>query len=161
MPLTESRDFILSKNAYYFDEGSIQQSGCLVVTAGRIMLNVIQTVDPVSEYGDGLVSLKDSISKIKRDIKAIGEYGRRKKEIIYYASISPSIEEFERTVTGRGSLNAKSLNIPWDDVASYSTGFFFGLKLKLKDGRARSISTMRLGAIKRFLTGRVSVRREK
>jgi len=161
MPLTESRDFMLSKNAYYFDEDSVQQSGCLVVTAGRIMLNVILGVAPPSDYAADLSSLKDSIRQIQRELRAIGEYGRRKKEILYYASISPSIEEFERTVTGRGSLNAKSLDVPWHDVASYSTGIFFGLKLKLHNGKIISISTMRLGAIKRFLTGRVSARREK
>ncbi len=161
MSLTESRDFILSKNAYYFGDGAVQQSGNLVVTANRIMLSVIQTVDPVSEYDADLSSLKDSIGKLKRDFKAIGEYGRRKKEILYYASISPSVAEFERTVAGRGSLNAKSLDIPWEDVASYSTGLFFGLKLKLNNGNIISISTMRLGAIKRFIAGRVSVRRDK
>ncbi len=57
MLLVDLKDFVLSKNAYYFDECSVQQSGNLVVTRNRILLNVIHAVNPMPDYGTSFSSL--------------------------------------------------------------------------------------------------------
>lgn len=115
---------------------------------------MIQGVNPHPDYDVNPASFRNSLEKIKRDIRAGGEYGRWKKEFLHYAAISPTVDEFEKKVLARDELNAKSVTIPRDGVASCSYGPLFSLKLKLWDGTVFSISTMLLRKIRKFLSGR-------
>ncbi len=159
MPVIEGRDYVMSKNAYYFDGGLIQQSGVLIVTRNMLILNVIQTVDPkdvpdvLNTAGSAVKGMRKDISQIKKSFKAIREYGKRKREIEFFAETCADIAEFEKKAISQGVFNSKSLAIPLNEVESNRFGLFFGLKLNLRDGRKYSISTMRLRRIKKFLSG--------
>lgn len=147
MALIEGKDFAVSKNAYYFGKDFMQFSGNLVITKNRILLGVIQEIRSSSEPS----SIKNAVNELKKSIKAMKNYGVRKKAIDYSAKSSSGINEFENSVISMGALNPNSLDIRWDEIESYTTGIFFGLNLNLLNGTNYNIQTMKLAKIKRFI----------
>lgn len=157
MAVREDIDFVPVKNAFY-SEGMVRQSGNLVVTPHRIILNVIQSIDPMDSVRGGSHTISGAVGELKEDIreakksfKEIFDYGKNLNKILQIAAISESISDFEEKTAAIGMANPKSISITRSDIREFKIGFFKGLQIFCNDGTVYKIRTGKLKKIKTVL----------
>ncbi|MFC1669273.1 hypothetical protein ACFL20_02705 [Spirochaetota bacterium] len=158
MALKDGKDFLIIKNAFYSEDRMVRQSGVLVITGNRLILKVLQTVDPLDAMTGGEPSIKEAINEIKdgpkeieKGFNKIFEYSKKKKEIEGIAEACTEIDDFERRVDAMGPVHPKNMNIRIDNIKKYKSGFFNGLRIYMEDGKVWKIRTGKLGKIKSFI----------
>ncbi|HPQ54844.1 MAG TPA: hypothetical protein PK253_16445 [Spirochaetota bacterium] len=157
MAVREGEDFTPVKNAFY-SEGMVRQSGNLVVTPHRIILNVIQTIDPMDSMRGGshtitgaVKELKEDVQEAKKSFSEIFDYGKGLKKILQLAEIADSITDFEQKAAALGLGNSKSISIDRNDVREYKIGFFKGFQIFCNDGTVYKIRTGKLKKIREMM----------
>jgi hypothetical protein len=161
--LQEGKDYVLVKTANYIEPGMVIQSGNLVVTRNRVILNVFQTMNVLDQGDDKDMGFIDTLKSIKKDF---GELKANMKEtfaslknarhgfemVKYVAASAPSIEEFEHTVAEIGARNPKSLNLPRSEIKEFKIGFFKGFQIHLNNGTVHKIRTQKLGDLRKMVS---------
>ncbi len=159
MSLEIFKDFVLIKNAVYSEGKMIKQSGNLIVTKNKIILNVIQTID-LLEIGktkdtgsikEAFKDVKEGFHEAKDSFKKIFDYKGLAEMVKNIAAGTSDIKEFENSVIELGKENPKSLVINTKDVKNYTMGFFKGFQILLNDNTLWKIRSSKLGKIKKFL----------
>lgn len=156
MALVEDRDFILVKHANY-GVGMVRHSGNLVVVPGRIVLNVLQVIDPFDGGGEATTikgafqELKESTRELKKSFGEIFDYGKGVVAIRELAVSSADTGEFANRVAAVSARHESSLDIDTASLRSLEIGFFKGIRMTFADGRVIRIRTGKLGAIRKLL----------
>jgi len=156
MALVEGKDFILIKHANYA-VGMVRHSGNLVVIPGRIILNVLQIIDPFDGGGGGETlkeswnELKESTRDLKKSFKEMFDYGKGVEAIRGFAAEASDVQEFANRVSAVGTRHETSLDIDTASLRSLEIGFFKGVRMTFADGRVIHIRSGKLGAIRKLL----------
>lgn len=159
--LVENKDYVLVKTANYAEPGMVFQSGNLIVTRNRVILNVYQSASVMGHDHEESGGFMDNLRAIKKDFQDLKssakeafaglKNARQGYEMVkYVAASAPTLEEFETMVAEMGAKNQKSLNIARSEIQEFKIGFFKGFQVHLKDGTSHKIRTQRLGELKKM-----------
>ena len=160
--LQEGKDYVLVKTAAYLEPGMVFQSGNLIVTKNRVILNIYQSTSLAGNEDDKDMSFMDTLKSIKKDFQELKSSAREAfaslknakhgyEMVRYVASSAPSMEEFENLCVEMGAKNPKSLNIPRSEVKEFKIGFFKGFQVHLNNGTVHKIRTQKLGDLKKMV----------
>jgi hypothetical protein len=160
--IQEGKDYVLVKSSTYIEPGMVIQSGNLIVTKNRVILNVFQTLNVLEQDRVRTTGIMDSIRELKKEFKDLKanmsdtfaqlKNSKEGAEMVHYiASSAPSIEEFEDMVAGIGAKNPKSLNLARNDIKEFKIGFFKGFQVWMTDGKVHKIRTTKLSDLKNIV----------
>ena len=155
MPVVEGQDFILVKHANY-GVGLLRHSGNLVVVPGRIILNVLQVINPLdggsnaTTMKEAVAELKESTKELKQSTREMFDYGRGVKAIRALATEVATANQLADGVIAL-TRHETSLDIDVAGLRGIEIGFFKGIKMTFADGRKLTIRTGKLGAIRKLL----------
>lgn len=160
--LQEGKDYVLVKTANYLEPGMVFQSGNLIVTKNRVILNVYQSASILGNEDDKDMGFMETLKSIKKDFQELKSSAKEAfaslknakhgyEMVKYVASSAPSLEEFENLCAEMGAKNPKSLNIPRSDIKEFKIGFFKGFQVHLNNGSVHKIRTQKLGDLKKIV----------
>ncbi len=188
MKLQENIDYVLSKRAGYFGKSRLDQfHGNMAVTQNRIIINIIQNVNPIKTMQDSPISqteyvhgssinpitqikysvqdikvaskdFKSSIQQSKEEFRKLGDFSRCLKILKEVANDSETLEEFENRAAGVGEDDPMSLNIALSQIQKIKFGWLGPAKMFLNDGTILKVFiTNNKKDVKKFLGNFVKI----